>query len=97
MNVMVKEVWGSNALVEWQPPKDDGNSEVTGYVIQKADKKTMVSPEGPGAEWGEPGVGGEKLAGCQSRCCCTYLFPNWGNQGTERLGDGLELGGKTFG
>ncbi|XP_056681544.1 myosin-binding protein C, fast-type isoform X3 [Monodelphis domestica] len=40
-NVMVKEVWGTNALVEWQPPKDDGNSEVTGYFIQKADKKTM--------------------------------------------------------
>ncbi|KAJ8789762.1 hypothetical protein J1605_021720 [Eschrichtius robustus] len=39
--VMVKEVWGSNALVEWKPPKDDGNSEVTGYFIQKADKKTM--------------------------------------------------------
>ncbi|KAG8521461.1 Myosin-binding protein C, fast-type, partial [Galemys pyrenaicus] len=40
-NVMVKEVWGTNALVEWQPPKDNGNSEVTGYFIQKADKKTM--------------------------------------------------------
>ncbi|XP_012588974.1 PREDICTED: myosin-binding protein C, fast-type [Condylura cristata] len=40
-NVVVKEVWGGNALVEWQPPKDDGNSEVTGYFIQKADKKTM--------------------------------------------------------
>lgn len=50
MNVTVKEVWGTNAMVEWQPPKDDGNSEVTGYVIQKADKKTMVSPEGPGAD-----------------------------------------------
>ena len=44
---MVKEVWGTNALVEWQPPKDDGNSEITGYFVQKADKKTMVS-EGPG-------------------------------------------------
>ncbi|XP_006144748.1 myosin-binding protein C, fast-type [Tupaia chinensis] len=43
-NVMVKEVWGTNALVEWQPPKDDGNSEVTGYFVQKADKKTMVAP-----------------------------------------------------
>lgn len=42
VNVTVKEVWGTNALVEWQPPKDDGNSEVTGYLIQKADKKTMV-------------------------------------------------------
>ncbi|ELK18501.1 Myosin-binding protein C, fast-type [Pteropus alecto] len=41
VNVTVKEVWGTNALVEWQPPKDDGNSEVTGYLIQKADKKTM--------------------------------------------------------
>ncbi|XP_058136666.1 myosin-binding protein C, fast-type [Dasypus novemcinctus] len=40
-NVLVKEVWGSNALVEWQPPRDDGNSEVTGYLVQKADKKTM--------------------------------------------------------
>uniref|UniRef100_A0A8C9UPH2 Myosin binding protein C2 n=1 Tax=Spermophilus dauricus TaxID=99837 RepID=A0A8C9UPH2_SPEDA len=25
-NVQVKEVWGTNALVEWQPPKDNGNS-----------------------------------------------------------------------
>uniref|UniRef100_A0A8D2IV69 Myosin binding protein C, fast type n=1 Tax=Varanus komodoensis TaxID=61221 RepID=A0A8D2IV69_VARKO len=40
-NVMVKEVWGFNALVEWEPPKDNGNSEITGYAIQKADKKTM--------------------------------------------------------
>ncbi|TKC53685.1 hypothetical protein EI555_018426, partial [Monodon monoceros] len=40
-NVMVKEVWGTNALVEWKPPKDDGNSEITGYFVQKADKKTM--------------------------------------------------------
>ncbi|XP_076987032.1 myosin-binding protein C, fast-type isoform X2 [Tamandua tetradactyla] len=40
-NVMVKEVWGTNALVEWQPPRDDGNCEVTGYLVQKADKKTM--------------------------------------------------------
>uniref|UniRef100_A0A8C2QI21 Myosin-binding protein C, fast-type n=1 Tax=Cricetulus griseus TaxID=10029 RepID=A0A8C2QI21_CRIGR len=40
-NVMVKEVWATNALVEWQPPRDDGNSEVTGYLVQKADKKTM--------------------------------------------------------
>lgn len=48
-NVMVKEVWGTNALVEWQPPKDNGNSEITGYFVQKADKKTMVrDPKGPG-------------------------------------------------
>ncbi|XP_063471747.1 myosin-binding protein C, fast-type isoform X10 [Symphalangus syndactylus] len=42
INVMVKEVWGTNALVEWQAPKDDGNSEITGYFVQKADKKTMT-------------------------------------------------------
>ncbi|KAL0609883.1 Myosin-binding protein C, fast-type [Plecturocebus cupreus] len=41
INVMVKEVWGTNALVEWQAPKDDGNSEIMGYFVQKADKKTM--------------------------------------------------------
>lgn len=96
MNVMVKEVWGTNAMVEWQPPKDDGNSEVTGYVIQKADKKTMVSPEGPGAEWGEPGVGGEKLADCQSRSCCTH-FPTGETKAPRDWEDGLGLGGKTFG
>ncbi|XP_069493060.1 myosin-binding protein C, fast-type isoform X2 [Ambystoma mexicanum] len=39
--VTVKDVWGFNALIEWQPPKDNGNSEITGYTIQKADKKTM--------------------------------------------------------
>lgn len=46
---MVKEVWGTNALVEWQPPKDDGNSEITGYFVQKADKKTMVRGQALGA------------------------------------------------
>ncbi|CAL8303925.1 unnamed protein product [Lota lota] len=39
--VRVTEVWGFNAALEWEPPKDDGNCEVTGYTIQKADKKTM--------------------------------------------------------
>ncbi|XP_074387748.1 myosin-binding protein C, fast-type [Zonotrichia albicollis] len=40
-NVQVKEVWGFNALVEWEPPEDDGNAEITGYTIMKADKRTM--------------------------------------------------------
>ncbi|XP_049648674.1 myosin-binding protein C, fast-type [Accipiter gentilis] len=39
--VQVKDVWGFNALLEWEPPQDDGNSEITGYTVQKADKKTM--------------------------------------------------------
>ncbi|KAM6951107.1 myosin-binding protein C, fast-type-like [Aplochiton taeniatus] len=37
----VTEVWGFNAALEWKPPKDDGNCDITGYTIQKAEKKTM--------------------------------------------------------
>uniref|UniRef100_A0A3P8WXB7 Myosin-binding protein C, fast-type n=1 Tax=Cynoglossus semilaevis TaxID=244447 RepID=A0A3P8WXB7_CYNSE len=40
VNVRVTEVWGFNAALEWNPPTDDGNSEITGYTIQKADMKT---------------------------------------------------------
>jgi hypothetical protein len=29
--------------LEWKPPQDDGNTEIWGYIVQKADKKTMVS------------------------------------------------------
>lgn len=36
------DVWGFNVALEWKPPKDDGNCNITGYTIQKADKKTMV-------------------------------------------------------
>lgn len=45
MNVKVADVWGFNAALEWDPPKDDGNSEITGYTIQKADMKTKVNEE----------------------------------------------------
>ncbi|KAJ8251055.1 hypothetical protein GJAV_G00216750 [Gymnothorax javanicus] len=38
--VTVTDVWGFNAALEWQPPRDTGNTEITGYTIQKADKKT---------------------------------------------------------
>lgn len=39
-------MWGFNAALEWDPPTDDGNSEITGYTIQKADMKTKVRGEG---------------------------------------------------
>ncbi|GCC21365.1 hypothetical protein chiPu_0019834 [Chiloscyllium punctatum] len=39
--VKIREVWGLNVALSWLPPKDDGNCEITGYTIQKADKKTM--------------------------------------------------------
>uniref|UniRef100_G1KB38 Myosin-binding protein C, cardiac-type n=1 Tax=Anolis carolinensis TaxID=28377 RepID=G1KB38_ANOCA len=40
-NVKIVDVWGFNAALEWKPPQDDGNAQITGYVVQKADKKTM--------------------------------------------------------
>ncbi|XP_043943706.1 myosin-binding protein C, slow-type isoform X16 [Protopterus annectens] len=39
--VQIVQVWGENAALEWKPPKDNGNAAITGYTIQKADKKTM--------------------------------------------------------
>uniref|UniRef100_A0AAQ5YLH3 Myosin binding protein Ca n=1 Tax=Amphiprion ocellaris TaxID=80972 RepID=A0AAQ5YLH3_AMPOC len=38
--VIVTDVWGFNAALEWKPPKDDGNCDIIGYTIQKADRKT---------------------------------------------------------
>lgn len=37
----IVDVWGFNVALEWKPPKDNGNCDITGYTIQKADKKTM--------------------------------------------------------
>ncbi|XP_059509495.1 myosin-binding protein H-like isoform X2 [Stegostoma tigrinum] len=39
-NLKMLDVWGFNVALEWQPPADNGNAEVNGYTIQKADKKT---------------------------------------------------------
>ncbi|KAL6119612.1 mybph [Pungitius sinensis] len=41
-NVKLVDTWGFNAALEWSPPKDNGNTEITGYTIQKADRKTGV-------------------------------------------------------
>ncbi|XP_069760530.1 myosin-binding protein C, slow-type isoform X2 [Narcine bancroftii] len=40
-SVKIMDVWDTNVELEWTPPKDDGNAAITGYTIQKADKKTM--------------------------------------------------------
>ncbi|XP_061469162.1 myosin-binding protein C, cardiac-type [Rhineura floridana] len=40
-NVKIVDVWGFNVALEWKPPQDDGNALITGYTVQKADKKTM--------------------------------------------------------
>ncbi|XP_014875218.1 myosin-binding protein C, slow-type isoform X6 [Poecilia latipinna] len=39
--VTIEDVWGENVALVWTPPKDSGNAPITGYTIQKADKKTM--------------------------------------------------------
>ncbi|XP_048450589.1 myosin-binding protein C, slow-type-like, partial [Rhincodon typus] len=41
MIVKIVDIWDTNVALEWTPPKDDGNASITGYTIQKADKKTM--------------------------------------------------------
>ncbi|XP_042348320.1 myosin binding protein Ha isoform X2 [Plectropomus leopardus] len=39
-SVKLVDSWGFNAALEWTPPKDNGNTEITGYTVQKADMKT---------------------------------------------------------
>ncbi|XP_036747240.2 myosin-binding protein C, slow-type isoform X7 [Manis pentadactyla] len=39
--VKIEDVWGENVALSWVPPRDDGNAAITGYTIQKADKKSM--------------------------------------------------------
>ncbi|XP_008496476.1 myosin-binding protein C, cardiac-type [Calypte anna] len=40
-SIKLVDVWGFNAALEWTPPEDDGNAQILGYTVQKADKKTM--------------------------------------------------------
>ncbi|XP_004481946.1 myosin-binding protein H [Dasypus novemcinctus] len=39
-SIRLLDVWGCNATLEWTPPRDTGNTELLGYTVQKADKKT---------------------------------------------------------
>merc|ERR1712212_1330699 len=39
-SVKIVDTWGFNVALEWTAPSDNGNTEITGYTIQKADKKT---------------------------------------------------------
>uniref|UniRef100_A0A665W1T0 Myosin-binding protein C, slow-type n=1 Tax=Echeneis naucrates TaxID=173247 RepID=A0A665W1T0_ECHNA len=40
-SVTIEDVWGGNVALVWTSPADCGNAPITGYTIQKADKKTM--------------------------------------------------------
>ncbi|XP_014388901.1 PREDICTED: myosin-binding protein H isoform X1 [Myotis brandtii] len=39
-SIRLVDVWGCNVALEWTPPQDTGNTELLGYTVQKADKKT---------------------------------------------------------
>ncbi|KAI3357704.1 hypothetical protein L3Q82_016109, partial [Scortum barcoo] len=39
-SVKLVDTWGFNAALEWTPPKNNGNTDITGYTVQKADRKT---------------------------------------------------------
>ncbi|KAM5181700.1 myosin-binding protein H [Mantella aurantiaca] len=39
-SIKLVDVWGFNSALEWTTPQDDGNAEITGYTVQKSDKKT---------------------------------------------------------
>ncbi|KAJ7998758.1 hypothetical protein DPEC_G00208190 [Dallia pectoralis] len=39
-SIKIVDVWGFNVALEWTPPTDSGNTAITGYTVQKADKKT---------------------------------------------------------
>ncbi|XP_008058654.1 myosin-binding protein H [Carlito syrichta] len=39
-SIRLLDVWGCNVALEWTPPQDTGNTELLGYTVQKADKKT---------------------------------------------------------
>uniref|UniRef100_A0A8C5GCC9 Myosin binding protein C, cardiac n=1 Tax=Gouania willdenowi TaxID=441366 RepID=A0A8C5GCC9_GOUWI len=42
MAAITLQIVGKNQdALEWKPPKDNGNCEIAGYNVQKADKKTM--------------------------------------------------------
>ncbi|KAJ8258081.1 hypothetical protein GJAV_G00192940 [Gymnothorax javanicus] len=39
-SMTVVDSWGFNAALEWTPPTETGNTEITGYTVQKSDKRT---------------------------------------------------------
>ena len=42
IDLKITDVWSFNVAIEWKAPKDDGNCDIIGYLVRKADKKTMV-------------------------------------------------------
>lgn len=54
-SIRLLDVWNCNATLQWTPPQDTGNTELLGYTVQKADRKTRVRPAR--AAWrGEEGL-----------------------------------------
>ncbi|XP_059926587.1 myosin-binding protein C, cardiac-type [Gadus macrocephalus] len=40
-DLKITDVWSFNVAIEWKAPKDNGNCDIIGYLVRKADKKTM--------------------------------------------------------
>lgn len=74
-SIRLLDVWSCNAALEWTPPQDTGNTELLGYTVQKADKKTGVRPARAGRRgWGRKlPSGGEGLPaeGTGTEDCCS--------------------------
>lgn len=60
-SIRLLDVWGCNAALEWTPPQDTGNTELLGYTVQKADKKTGVRP------LEQSGAGGSSQGGWEAQ------------------------------
>lgn len=41
-NLSLGEVWASNVLLRWEPPKDDGGYEITHYTIEMCEAKSLA-------------------------------------------------------
>ena len=39
--IKIVEVIGSSVQLSWEPPKDDGNTEIIGYAVEKRDKRSQ--------------------------------------------------------
>jgi len=39
-NVKIVEIIGTSVQLAWDAPKDDGNTEIIGYAIEKRDKRS---------------------------------------------------------
>lgn len=79
-SVKISDTWGFNVALEWTVPKDNGNTDITGYLIQKADKKTGVSSRKKSKGVCQTRHGGVLTERCflvMLACACRTGTPCW--------------------